>query len=214
MLLLPHGLEGQGPEHSSARPERFLQLCADDNIQVAIPTTPANMFHLLRRQIHSPNRKPLIVMTPKSLLRHKLAVSHINDMSTGSKFQPVINDSKVAMKASKIVLCTGKIYYDLLENRSPDQNISLIRLEQLYPFPAQELSKIIAQHPDAEIVWCQEEPKNMGAWTHVFFALKDMGIDINYVGRPPAGSPATGYTSVHQAEQSAIVKAALTLKRT
>ncbi len=214
VLLLPHGLEGQGPEHSSARPERFLQLCADDNIQVAIPTTPANMFHLLRRQIHNPNRKPLIVMTPKSLLRHKLAVSHLNDMSTGSKFQPVINDQKIEMKASKIVLCTGKIYYDLLENRSPDQNLSLIRLEQLYPFPAQELGEIITQHPDAEIVWCQEEPKNMGAWTHVFFALKDIGIDANYIGRPPAGSPGTGYTSVHQAEQSAIIHAALTLKRT
>ncbi|MDP3641174.1 MAG: thiamine pyrophosphate-dependent enzyme, partial [Alphaproteobacteria bacterium] len=145
VLLLPHGLEGQGPEHSSARPERFLQLCADDNIQVAIPTTPANMFHLLRRQIHSPNRKPLIVMTPKSLLRHKVAVSTLNEMSTGSKFQPVINDSKVAMKASKIVVCTGKIYYDLLENRSSDQNIALIRLEQLYPFPAHELSTIIYQ---------------------------------------------------------------------
>lgn len=217
VLLLPHGLEGQGPEHSSARLERFLQLCADDNMRVANPTTPANMFHLLRRQVHSPNRKPLIVMTPKSLLRNKVAVSTLSDFSTGTSFKSVIDDKKhlkTASKHSKIVLCTGKIYYDLLENRTEDQDIALIRLEQLYPFPAQELGNLLSQYPLTEIVWCQEEPQNMGAWTHVFFALKDMGIDIQYIGRPAAGSPSTGYTSVHQAEQSAIIKATLTLKRT
>ena len=217
VLLLPHGLEGQGPEHSSARLERFLQLCADDNMRVANPTTPANMFHLLRRQVHSPNRKPLIVMTPKSLLRHKVAVSMLSDFSAGTSFKSVIDDKKHlknASKHSKIVLCTGKIYYDLLENRTEDQDVALIRLEQLYPFPAQELGNILSQYSVTDVVWCQEEPKNMGAWTHVFFALNDMGIDIQYVGRAAAGSPSTGYTSVHQAEQSAIIKAALTLKRT
>ena len=149
-------------------------------------------------------------------IKEASGISNIEEMSSNMKFQPVISESNNDTNSSfeKIIFCSGKIYYDLLENRSPDQNISLIRLEQLYPFPAQELGAIIAQHPEAEIVWCQEEPKNMGAWTHVFFALKDIGIDVNYIGRPPAGSPATGYTSVHQAEQSAIIQAALTLKRT
>lgn len=209
VLLLPHGLEGQGPEHSSARVERFLQLCAEDNMYVTNPTTPANMFHLLRRQIHSPNRKPLIVMTPKSLLRHKLAVSSLKDMSEGTKFMTVISDSKIVSNADKIVVCSGKIYYDLLEQRKDDGNIALIRLEQLYPFPTNVLQSILDQHPTAEVVWCQEEPQNMGAWTHVYFALKAMGVEANYVGRPASASPATGYTSVHQAEQSAVINAAL-----
>ncbi|MCP5322866.1 MAG: 2-oxoglutarate dehydrogenase E1 component [Candidatus Paracaedibacteraceae bacterium] len=214
VLLLPHGLEGQGPEHSSARLERFLQLCAEDNIRVINPTTPANMFHALRRQIHSPNRKPLIVMTPKSLLRHKLAVSSLNDMAEKTHFKPVIEDANITSKASKIILCSGKIYYDLFEQRAPDANTALIRIEQLYPFPSDELKTIFNKNPNAQIVWCQEEPQNMGAWTHVYFNLKDIGITPEYIGRPPAASPATGYTAVHQAEQSAIINAALNVKRT
>lgn len=216
VLLLPHGLEGQGPEHSSARLERFLQLCANNNMRVANPTTPANMFHLLRSQVHNPNRKPLIIMTPKSLLRHKLAVSNLNDFSTGTTFKTVKTytpSKKNILKPHKIVMCSGKIYYDLLENLSENNDITLVCLEQLYPFPAQELGSILNAYSGIEIIWCQEEPQNMGAWTHVFFALNDMGIDIQYVGRPASGSPSTGYTAVHQAEQSAIIKAALTIKK-
>lgn len=214
VLLLPHGLEGQGPEHSSARLERFLQLCADDNMRVINPTTPANIFHALRRQIHSPNRKPLIVMTPKSLLRHKLAVSTLNDMAEGTRFQTVINIPHNDINPLKIILCSGKIYYDLQENLPENSKIVLIRLEQLYPFPETELGAILKQYTNAEIIWCQEEPKNMGAWTHIYFALKDMGLDVKYVGRKAAASPASGYTAVHQAEQSAIINEALTIKRT
>ena len=213
VLLLPHGLEGQGPEHSSARLERFLQMCAENNMRVVNPTTPANMFHGLRRQIHSPNRKPLIVMTPKSLLRHKQAVSSLKDFSTGSGFRPVIKTSKNEIKSHKMVLCSGKIYYDLLEHCPDDAPITFVRIEELYPFPANELAAVFKANPDAQIVWCQEEPKNMGAWTHIYFALKDMGVSIDYVGRPVASSPATGYNSVHQKEQSAIINAALNFKR-
>lgn len=209
VLLLPHGLEGQGPEHSSARLERFLQLCAENNMYVTNPTTPASIFHLLRRQIHSPNRKPLVVMTPKSLLRHKLAVSSLNDMNEGTYFMEVIDDAKITSNARKIVLCSGKVYYDLLENRKDDDTIALVRLEQLYPFPTTSLEVVFKKHPNAKVVWCQEEPKNMGAWTHVYFELKDMGVEATYVGRPAAASPASGYTSVHQAEQSAILNSAL-----
>jgi 2-oxoglutarate dehydrogenase E1 component len=210
VLLLPHGLEGQGPEHSSARLERFLQLCAEDNMYVTNPTTPASIFHLLRRQIHSSNRKPLIVMTPKSLLRHKLAVSSLSDMGQGTHFMDVFNDTLVTSNAQRIVLCSGKIYYDLFEHRKDDDKIALVRLEQLYPFPTASLEPIFQRHPNAQVVWCQEEPKNMGAWTHAYFALKDMGVEATYVGRQAAASPATGYTSVHQAEQSAIINTALT----
>lgn len=214
VLLLPHGLEGQGPEHSSARLERFLQLCAEDNMRVINPTTPANMFHALRRQLHSPNRKPLIVMTPKSLLRHKMAVSSLNDMAEGTSFQYVINAPTNETKPVRVVLCSGKIYYDLLEILPQDSKIVVIRLEQLYPFPTQELEAVLNQYTAAEIVWCQEEPKNMGAWAHVYFALKDMGIEPKYIGRRPTASPASGYTAVHQNEQSAIINDALTIKRT
>jgi 2-oxoglutarate dehydrogenase E1 component len=209
VLLLPHGLEGQGPEHSSARLERFLQLCAENNMYVTNPTTPASIFHLLRRQIHSANRKPLIAMTPKSLLRHKLAVSLLADMGEGTQFMEVIDDTLVTSNAQRILLCSGKVYYDLFEHRKDDDKIALVRLEQLYPFPAASLESIFRKHPNAQIVWCQEEPQNMGAWTHAYFALKDMGVEATYIGRHSAASPATGYTSVHQAEQSAIVNTAL-----
>ena len=209
VLLLPHGLEGQGPEHSSARLERFLQLCAENNMYVTNPTTPASIFHLLRRQVHSANRKPLIVMTPKSLLRHKLAVSSLAAMDEGTQFVDVIDDTLGTSNAQRIVLCSGKVYYDLFEHREDDSKIALVRLEQLYPFPTASLESIFRKHPNAQIVWCQEEPQNMGAWTHVYFALKDMGVEATYIGRTAAASPATGYTSVHQAEQSAIINTAL-----
>jgi 2-oxoglutarate dehydrogenase E1 component len=214
VLLLPHGLEGQGSEHSSARLERFLQLCAENNMRVVNPTTPANMFHVLRRQIHSPNRKPLIIMTPKSLLRHKLAVSTLEEIVEGTSFCSVIGDLHIKLNPRKIILCSGKIYYELLEKRSTSDPIALIRIEELYPFPNQELATLLKRYSDTEIVWCQEEPENMGAWRHVYFSLKDMGIEVKYVGRRAAASPASGYTSVHQAEQSAIINEALTIKRT
>ena len=172
------------------------------------------MFHLLRRQVHSPNRKPLVVMTPKSLLRHKMAVSKLQDMATDSAFQAVINDAVIQTNAQKIVLCSGKIYYELLEQRPTDANIALIRIEELYPTPSEQLANILKHHPNASVTWCQEEPQNMGAWTHIYFALKTLGIDPEYIGRKPASSPSTGYTSVHQAEQSAIINAALDIKRT
>jgi 2-oxoglutarate dehydrogenase E1 component len=214
VLLLPHGLEGQGPEHSSARLERFLQLCAEDNMRVINPTTPANMFHALRRQIHNPNRKPLVVMTPKSLLRHKMAVSSLNDMAEGTTFQQVITLQVSDVTPERIVLCSGKIYYDLLASLSENPKIMLIRLEQLYPFPSQELAAVLNQYTSTQIVWCQEEPQNMGAWSHVYFALKNMGLESMYIGRKPAASPASGYIAVHQAEQSAIINEALTIQRT
>lgn len=205
VLLLPHGLEGQGPEHSSARLERFLQLCAEDNMRIINPTTPANMFHALRNQIHSPNRKPLIVMTPKSLLRHRLAVSTLAEMAEGTQFQPLITDKHIPQNASKVIFCSGKIYYELFEKRPQQSNIALIRLEQLYPFPNKEIHSILENHPRANIVWCQEEPQNMGAWSHIYFAFKDMGITVEYIGRKASASPATGYASVHQMEQSTII---------
>ena len=203
VLLLPHALEGQGPEHSSARLERFLQLCAEDNMRVAFPSTPASIFHLLRRQVVSKNRKPLIVMTPKSLLRHKLAISSLSELSEGTAFQPVLSDT--LPNAKRVVLCSGKIYYELLEARK-DEPVALIRLEELYPFPKEQLKLELEKHPHADIVCCQEEPQNMGAWQFVYFELKNMGIDAKYIGRPPSATPASGYTSVHQKEQARIIE--------
>src|SRR6185503_5567071 len=178
VMMLPHGYEGQGPEHSSARLERFLQLCADDNMQVANCTTPANLFHILRRQIHRNFRKPLILMTPKSLLRHKRVVSKLADMGPGTSFHRVLWDDAEAHIGStvklaldnaieRVVLCSGKVYYDLLEEREKRgiENIYLMRVEQFYPFPARSLMKELGRFRNAEIVWAQEEPKNMGAWS-------------------------------------------------
>ena len=167
-MLLPHGYEGQGPEHSSARLERFLQLCAEHNIQVCVPTTPAQIFHLIRRQVVRPMRKPLVVMSPKSLLRHKMAISSLDELANGA-FQNVIDEvddlDKSAVK--RIVLTSGKVYYDLLEQRRLGQldHVAIIRIEQLYPFPEQHLADVLAQYPNLElVVWCQEEPQNQGAW--------------------------------------------------
>ena len=221
VMLLPHGHEGQGPEHSSARLERYLQLCAERNLTVGNLTTPANYFHALRRQMRRNFRKPLVLMTPKSLLRHKLAVSGIADFATGSRFRPVIGEVDAIADGSKVrrvVLCTGKVYYDLLAARREKaiDDVAIVRVEQLYPFPVVSLPKILAQYPKAELVWCQEEPENMGAWNFADRRIEKVlgSIDIKskrprYVGRPEAASPATGLAKTHAAEQAALVAEAL-----
>jgi 2-oxoglutarate dehydrogenase E1 component len=219
-LLLPHGHEGQGPEHSSARLERYLQLCAERNMQVCNLTTPANYFHALRRQLRRNFRKPLVIMTPKSLLRHKLAVSRLADMAEGSRFHLVLPETdRIAApdQVRRVVLCSGKVYYDLLAERRERgiQDVALVRLEQLYPFPERSLPTILAPYASAEVVWCQEEPENMGAWQFVDrrieAVLRGLGRDQRprYVGREAAASPATGLASVHAAQQAALVCEAL-----
>ena len=204
VMLLPHGHEGQGPEHSSARLERYLQLCAEDNMQVANCTTPANYFHILRRQLKRDFRKPLIMMTPKSLLRHKRCTSRIDDLLEGTTFHRVLDetDPKIAAKAERIVLCSGKVYYDLLEereNRAVTES-AFVRLEQIYPFPYRTLKDILAARPEAEVVWCQEEPRNMGSWSFVESRIEQVMADAGcskftrprYIGGDAAASPATG----------------------
>ncbi len=222
VMLLPHGYEGQGPEHSSARLERYLQLCAEENMQVVYCTTPANYFHVLRRQVRRKIRKPLIVMTPKSLLRHKLAVSRLADFGPGSSFHRVLFDGSGIGPDKGIrraVLCSGKVYYDLLEARDQQKlndAIVIIRLEQLYPFPAQPLADDLGRFPHAQVVWCQEEPKNMGAWTSVAPEIESvmeklkMTGRLGYAGRAASASPATGLASRHAKEQSRLIAAALT----
>ena len=202
VLLLPHGYEGQGPEHSSARPERFLQMCADGNLQVVNCTTPAQMFHLLRRQVLRTVRDPLVVFTPKSLLRS--AQSPLEDLAVGG-FQEVIGDG---VARARVVLCWGKVYYDLLAARAA-RDVAIVRVEQLYPFPLHALQAELARHPGAEVVWCQEEPKNMGGWPFVALQLAEAGIAARYAGRRASASPATGYPERHAAEQAALVVAAL-----
>jgi len=217
VVLLPHGFEGQGPEHSSARLERFLQLAAEDNIQVAYPTTPASIFHLLRRQICSNIRKPLIVMTPKSLLRHKLAVSTLTQCSEGTNFVPIldeVNDTIKPESVAGLILCSGKVYYDLLEMRTSKNitDIAIIRLEQLYPFEKDEIIKLLSKYNNAkEFIWCQEEPKNMGAWQFVRPYLEDclQHNRIKYVGRNESASPATGSLQLHNEQQEKLLKEAL-----
>ncbi len=212
VMLLPHGYEGQGPEHSSARLERFLQLCAEENIQVVVPTTPSQYFHLLRRQVRREFRKPLIVMTPKSLLRHKLAVSPVEHLAVGH-FRDVLDDPTVPERARRVLLCSGKIYYDLLARRTElaTRDVAIIRVEQLYPWPAEELKSVLDRYPSArEWVWVQEESQNMGAWTFVSTRLQEMlGRPIAYVGRDASASPATGSKVVHDREQAEIVEAAV-----
>ncbi len=216
VMLLPHGFEGQGPEHSSARLERYLQLCADHNIQVCIPTTPAQIFHLLRRQLLRPYRKPLIVMSPKSLLRHKLAVSTLEDLTDGEFFPIISEQDEINPKhVTRLVMCSGKVYYDLLEARRNDglDHIAIIRIEQLYPFPNDLFKAEINKYPKVEhIVWCQEEPKNQGAWyqsKHHFYNNIDKDITIFYAGRAPSAAPAVGNYIVHIEQQNAVIKAAL-----
>ena len=222
VMLLPHGYEGQGPEHSSARLERFLQLCAEENMQVVNCTTPANYFHVLRRQMRRKIRKPLIVMTPKSLLRHKLAVSKLADCGPGASFHRVLFDGTGIgpdEKIKRVVLCSGKVYYDLLEARDErklNNDIVIIRMEQLYPFPAQPLADDLGRFRQAEVVWCQEEPKNMGAWGSVGPEIEETMTKLGmsgrpkYVGRSAAASPATGLASRHAKEQAKLINEALT----
>ena len=215
-MLLPHGYEGQGPEHSSARLERYLQLCAENNLQVCYPTTPAQYFHLLRRQVRPGFERPLVVMTPKSLLRLPAAASRIDDLATGG-FQPVIDDAEItdASAVHKVVLCSGKVYYDLIDARkqSGDLSVAIVRLEQFYPFPLQRLREIVAKYTGAkQFAWVQEEPHNMGGWTFVrdrLEALLSDSTELRYVGRTASASPATGSYSIHQKEQAELVAEAL-----
>ncbi|GFE84131.1 2-oxoglutarate dehydrogenase subunit E1 [Steroidobacter agaridevorans] len=215
-LMLPHGYEGQGPEHSSARLERFLQLCAEQNMQVCVPSTPAQMFHMLRRQMKQSFRKPLVIMSPKSLLRHKLSVSQLDDLTHGS-FRTVIDevDDIQASKVTRVVFCSGKVYFDLLDSRRGDglHNVAIVRVEQLYPFPAEEYAAIVKKYSNAkEIVWCQEEPQNQGAWYQIRHRLQESlskDHQLLYAGRAPAAAPATGIAQMHQEQQQALVDAAL-----
>ncbi|HYE72404.1 MAG TPA: hypothetical protein VEF04_03700, partial [Blastocatellia bacterium] len=214
VMLLPHGYEGQGPEHSSARLERFLQLCAEDNMQVCYPTTPAQYFHLLRRQVKQQAGKPLVVMTPKSLLRSPQAVSQIAEFTSGG-FQPVIADQADAAKVDRLILCSGKVYYDLrqeIEQRGTD-NVAVMRVEQLYPFPLQAVKNWVASFAQAKtMVWLQEEPRNMGAWTFMrprLEAILGSRRKLRYAGRAASASPSTGNYTVHQREQQQILKDAL-----
>jgi len=220
-MLLPHGYEGQGPEHSSARLERYLQLCAEQNIQVAVPTTPAQIYHLLRRQVIRPLRKPLVVLTPKSLLRHKLAVSTLEDLAEGS-FQTVIPeiDAIEPKKVERLVLCSGKVYYDLLEKRRAEgrEDIAIVRIEQLYPFPEDDLAEILAPYKNLKhIVWCQEEPMNQGAWYcsqhHMrrAAAAHKKSLVLEYAGRDASAAPACGYASMHAEQQEKLLQDAFTV---
>jgi 2-oxoglutarate dehydrogenase E1 component len=233
-MLLPHGYEGQGPEHSSARLERFLQLCAANNLCVCYPSTPAQYFHLLRRQIRQGFERPLIVMTPKSLLRLAAAASSVEQLTSGG-FQPVIDDAEVndVNDVSRIVFCSGKVFYDLADGRrkmngndkesvtgavptGSQGSVAVIRVEQFYPFPLSAIKQAIAKHPNAkELIWCQEEPKNMGAWTFMEGKFEDLvpgGDQLRYVGRAESASPATGNYSVHTQEQEKLVRETLTVR--
>ena len=215
VLFLPHGYEGQGPEHSSARLERFLQLCAEMNMQVCVPSTPAQMFHMLRRQMLRSFRKPLIVMTPKSLLRHELSVSRLEDLVDGG-FQLVIDeiDDLPPQQVRRVVFCSGKVYFDLLKARRKDglRDVALVRIEQLYPFPTEEYEAIVRKYSNArEFVWCQEEPQNQGAWYQIRHRLQGpLGRrELLYAGRAPAAAPATGLPKIHEVEQQSLIEAAL-----
>ncbi|WP_345956268.1 2-oxoglutarate dehydrogenase E1 component [Pseudomonas fulva] len=220
-MLLPHGYEGQGPEHSSARLERYLQLCAEQNIQVCVPTTPAQIYHLLRRQVIRPLRKPLIVLTPKSLLRHKLAVSTLEDLAEGS-FQTVIPeiDTLDPAKVERLVLCGGKVYYDLLEKRRAEgrEDIAIVRIEQLYPFPEDDLVEILAPYTNLKhAVWCQEEPMNQGAWYSSQHHMRrilgrhNKALNLEYAGREASAAPACGYASKHAEQQERLLQDAFTV---
>ena len=218
-LLLPHGYEGQGPEHSSARLERFLQLCADHNMQVVVPSTPAQVYHMLRRQVVRPMRRPLVVMSPKSLLRHPLCTSSLDELANG-KFQNLIGeiDEQDPAKVKRVVFCSGKVYYELLQKRRENQqdDVAIIRVEQLYPFPHEEMDKLLAQYQHVtDFVWCQEEPQNQGAWycsQHHFWEAIPKGATLTYAGRPASAAPACGYPSLHNQQQKDLVDAALTIK--
>jgi 2-oxoglutarate dehydrogenase E1 component len=214
-LLLPHGYEGQGPEHSSARLERFLQLSAQHNIQVCVPTTPSQVFHMLRRQVKRPLRKPLVAITPKSLLRHKEATSDLDDLTSGT-FQTVLPEKELPepKKVTRVILCSGKVYYDLLEKKKTDErdDVAIVRIEQLYPFPGEDLDETLAKYSKLKhAVWCQEEPMNQGAWYssqhHMRNALQRLNpkLHLQYAGREASAAPAAGHMSVHIEEQKKLV---------
>ena len=215
-MLLPHGYEGQGPEHSSARLERYLQLCAENNLSVCYPTTPAQYFHLLRRQVRPGMERPLIVMTPKSLLRLPAAASSIDELATGG-FQPLIDDAEISDPSAvkRVVFCSGKVFYDLAEARkkSEDRSVAIVRLEQFYPFPLKSIRETLEKYSNAtELVWAQEEPQNMGGWTFINERLENLlpGCErAKYVGRSASASPATGSYSIHQKEQAELIAQAL-----
>jgi 2-oxoglutarate dehydrogenase E1 component len=209
VMLLPHGYEGQGPEHSSARLERFLQLCAEGNLRVAYPSTPAQYFHILRRQAQMYERRPLVLMQPKSLLRLPDAAAHLEELSSGG-FRPVIDDpvaSENREAITRLVFCTGKIYYDLASKRSP--HVAIVRVEELYPWPGNQVAQIVDVYPAIEeVVWAQEEPKNMGAWSYAAPRLRvstGNALLMRFVGRPDRASPAEGYAESHKVEQERIV---------
>jgi 2-oxoglutarate dehydrogenase E1 component len=213
VLLLPHGYEGQGPEHSSARIERFLQLCAEENMQVVNASTPAQYFHVLRRQMHGLDRrgvrKPLIIFTPKRMLRHPRAVSVLGDLMAGA-FHQVLDDASGLNAASvkRVLMCSGQVYYDLLAGREERkiEHVAIVRLEQMYPFPGGAVRDILARYPAAsEVVWVQEEPRNMGAWR---FVQEQMPAPIRYVGRAASASPSTGSLKRHQQEQAELIEEA------
>jgi 2-oxoglutarate dehydrogenase E1 component len=216
---LPHGYEGQGPEHSSARMERFLHLCAEDNLQIANATTPANYYHLLRRQLLRDFRKPLVIFTPKSLLRHKRAVSTLADMDAGTTFHRCLDDLAPCdpAKVRRLVLCTGKVYYDLLEARekSDRDDVYLLRVEQLYPFPGDAVAEYAAKFPGLQdIVWAQEEPMNAGAWSFIAPLIETaLGRRPIYAGRAAAAATATGLMRRHNAEQAKLIAEALGASR-
>jgi len=205
VMLLPHGYEGQGPEHSSAKPERFLQLSAEYNMIVANPTTPANFFHLLRRQVAWPFRKPCVVFSPKSLLRHPLVVSPINEFVDGV-FNEVIDDPNAKAKdVKRLLLCSGKVYYDLLEyqQKKKAKDTAIVRIEQLHPFPEKQFNAILKRYKEAKVVWVQEEPENMGYISYIRRVQPKLALE--FISRKASASPATGYARIHKAEQDKIV---------
>jgi 2-oxoglutarate dehydrogenase E1 component len=207
-LLLPHGYEGQGPEHSSARLERFLQSCAELNIQVCNITTPANLFHAMRRQLNRDFRKPLVIMSPKSLLRHPRCVSDSSEITNGG-FQELIDDVNVSKTSvKKVVMCSGKLFYDILDKKEKDHrsDVAIVRMEQLYPLPTKQLEALRTKYSKAKFIWAQEEPANMGAWMFINTYLPDMNFEL--ISRKASASPASGYNKVHQKEQFEIVEKA------
>jgi len=221
VMLLPHGYDGQGPEHSSARLERYLQLCAEDNMQVCMPSSPSQIFHMLRRQMLRPYRKPLIVMTPKNILRDPEASSELHEFTDG-EFKPVLDEVEDLLPAevTKIIFCAGKLYYELAKERSKHKikNTAIVRIEQLYPFPDEELRKVINRYTGVrELVWCQEEPRNQGAW---FFIKSRRNIkaciredqELRYAGRTYSASPAAGSLHIHKEQQQALIEDALGLR--
>jgi 2-oxoglutarate decarboxylase len=215
VLLLPHGYEGQGPDHSSARIERYLQMCAENNMTVARPSTPASYFHLLRRQAYMRPRRPLIVFTPKSMLRLRGATSPVADFTSG-KFEPVIDDARIQDKGAvkRVLFMAGKLYYDLLADleKNPNPEIALVRMEQFYPLPGAELKHVAEQYPNAELAWVQDEPENQGAWPFFYLQTNKLGTrPIRLFSRAASASPAAGSAKRHAAEQAELITNALTL---